>query len=220
MENTQRNFLTFDDLIKNILESENEDDFIEKIEKTMKEKEKRNNECNPYQHKEHKEHNCNCKHNENEFEKQENLKKINLVPKKENVGNKNNLQDKNLNENKKYTFKTNIYHYNDEIEILSELPGIDVNNISIEITEDKLTIDVKTGYKAQFNEDRIEDIICVQKESNDFLYCGGEGLAKKIFTIKNIEKMKVTATYKNGLLSIHLKNLQPQPKNKIKIQII
>lgn len=190
MENMQRNFLTFDDLIKNILESENEDDFIEKIEKTMKEKEKRDNECNHYQHKEHKEHNCNCKHNENEFEKQEN-----------------------------YTFKTNIYKYNEEIEIVSELPGINIDNIEIEIIEDMLTILVKTGYKAQFNEDKIENVLCIKKESNDFLYCGEERLVKKSFNIKNVEKMEVFASYKNGLLSIHLVKPQPQLKEKIKVQI-
>ena len=94
----------------------------------------------------------------------------------------------------------------DKLCIKADLPGIGPDNISIEVDEDVLTIEIT-----------IENDGDVQLENRLIQERRGESTRRRITLPYPIEREKVTSTYKYGVLSIDLPRVKKTAARKIPI---
>lgn len=103
-------------------------------------------------------------------------------------------------------FRTDIKETDNEYIILAELPGVNKDDINIELYENYITI------TASNNE-------IIEEEKNNYIRRERRcGKFQRSFTISNVDSDKIQANYENGILEIKLPKMS-KTKNVKKIDI-
>lgn len=89
-------------------------------------------------------------------------------------------------------FKTDIKESDDEYIVLAELPGVNKDDINIELDENYMTI---TASNNEIVEEEKDNYIRRERRCGKF---------QRIFDISNIDSDKIKAKYENGILEIKL----------------
>ena len=99
--------------------------------------------------------------------------------------------------------KVNVYEYDDKIGIVAEIPGLDKKNVSVEVEEDVLII---SGDKHGFDSDGGK---CITRELKQSAFTRSFNLGEYL------DGENVSATFKDGMLSISVPKVEPEePKKK------
>ena len=103
--------------------------------------------------------------------------------------------------------KVNVYEYDDKISIVAEIPGLDKKNVSVEVEEDVLII---SGDKHGFDSDGGK---CITRELKQSAF-------KRSFNLgEYLDGTKVSAKFKDGMLSISIPKKEPEQPKKHSIKI-
>ena len=99
--------------------------------------------------------------------------------------------------------KVNVYEYDDKIGIVAEIPGLDKKNVSVDVEDQVLTI---SGDKHGFDDSGGK---CITRELKQSSF-------KRSFNLgEHLDGEDVTASFKDGLLSIAIPKKEPEkPKKK------
>ena len=99
--------------------------------------------------------------------------------------------------------KVNIYEYDDKIGIVAEIPGLDKKNVSVEVEDSVLII---SGDKHGFDDSGGK---CITRELKQSSF-------KRSFNLgEYLDGKNVSASFKDGMLSISIPKKEPeQPKRK------
>ncbi|MBY0316947.1 MAG: Hsp20/alpha crystallin family protein [Bdellovibrionales bacterium] len=91
-----------------------------------------------------------------------------------------------------------------------DLPGLKEGEFSVKIQENRLTLSGERKKEVK-----------PESEKNSYVYYGREfGKFNKVFTLpKTVDKSKVTAEYKDGVLTIALPKQEPEAENVIDVKI-
>lgn len=103
--------------------------------------------------------------------------------------------------------KVDIKENEKEFIVEAELPGVNKDDIGVELTEDMLTVSVTKN--EQINE---ENEKYVRRERR-------YGSMARSFHVSNIESEKINAKFENGILSINLPKKAAETKKGSRIQI-
>ncbi|UZQ85671.1 Hsp20/alpha crystallin family protein [Thermoclostridium stercorarium] len=104
-------------------------------------------------------------------------------------------------------FKADIRETDKEWIIDAELPGVDKNNINIEVDDGYLTISVEQN--EEINEER-ENYVRRERSYGSF---------RRSFFLNNVKEDDIKAVYKNGILTVTLPKAKPDNKRKIQIDV-
>ncbi|MCM8785163.1 MAG: Hsp20/alpha crystallin family protein [Candidatus Omnitrophica bacterium] len=105
-------------------------------------------------------------------------------------------------------FDVDIYEEGDNIILKAELPGMNKENISVSLTEDTITISAK-----KTEEKKVEKDTYFRKEIRS-------GSFTRSFTLPcSVDREKVKASYKNGVLEIVLPKSEKEKEKEIKIEV-
>ena len=103
--------------------------------------------------------------------------------------------------------KVNVYEYDDKIGIVAEIPGLDKKNVSVEVEEDVLII---SGDKHGFDDSGGK---CITRELKQSSF-------KRSFNLgEHLDGDNVSASFKDGLLSISIPKIEPEEPKKHSIKI-
>ena len=99
--------------------------------------------------------------------------------------------------------KVNVYEHDDKISIVAEIPGLDKKNVSVDVEDQVLTI---SGDKHGFDDSGTK---CITRELKQSSF-------KRSFNLgEHLDGEDVTASFKDGLLSIAIPKKEPEkPKKK------
>jgi HSP20 family protein len=89
----------------------------------------------------------------------------------------------------------------------AELPGVNKENVNIEIEDGRLTISVNQDEQV---EDKQENFIRHERRSSSLC---------RSFDLDNIDSEKISAKMENGVLSLRLPKLEPEKQKSRKIDI-
>ncbi|SHI75367.1 Hsp20/alpha crystallin family protein [Lutispora thermophila] len=89
----------------------------------------------------------------------------------------------------------------------ADLPGVNKENINIELDNDRLTIAVERN-----EEINVEKENYIRRERRSGSFC-------RSFYVENVIEDKVTAKFENGVLTIVLPKKEPTPKKRNRIEI-
>ena len=103
--------------------------------------------------------------------------------------------------------KVNVYEYDDKIGIVAEIPGLDKKNVSVEVEEDVLII---SGDKHGFDSDGGK---CITRELKQSAFTRSFNLGEYL------DGTKVSAKFKDGMLSISIPKKEPEQPKKHSIKI-
>ena len=99
--------------------------------------------------------------------------------------------------------KVNVYEYDDKIGIVAEIPGLDKKNVSVEVEDQVLII---SGDKHGFDSDGGK---CITRELKQSAFTRSFNLGEYL------DGENVSATFKDGMLSISVPKIEPEkPKKK------
>ena len=105
-------------------------------------------------------------------------------------------------------FRTDIEDKGDRFILTSELPGYEKDDISIDVSEDMLTIKAENhSEKTEEDENRY-----VRKERRGGFLC-------RSFNVSGIDTDGIYAEYKNGILTLELPKITPERPDVKKIEI-
>ena len=103
--------------------------------------------------------------------------------------------------------KVNVYEYDDKIGIVAEIPGLDKKNVTVDVEEDVLII---SGDKHGFDSDGGK---CITRELKQSAF-------KRSFNLgEYLDGTKVSAIFKDGMLSISIPKIEPTQPKKHSIKI-
>ena len=105
------------------------------------------------------------------------------------------------------SFKTDVKETDEEYIIESELPGLEKDDINIEITDDYLTISAQN--EEEF-EDENENYIRRERRTGSF---------QRVFQIDNVKEEEIDAKYENGILEVVLPKKEKKTPEKKTIDI-
>ena len=99
--------------------------------------------------------------------------------------------------------KVNIYEYDDKVGIVAEIPGLDKKNVTVDVEDGVLTI---SGDKHGFDTDGGK---CITRELKQSSF-------KRSFTLgEHLSGEDVSASFKDGMLSVSIPKVTPEkPKKK------
>ena len=103
--------------------------------------------------------------------------------------------------------KVNVYEYDDKIGIVAEIPGLDKKNVSVEVEEDVLII---SGDKHGFDSDGGK---CITRELKQSAFTRSFNLGEYL------DGTKVSAKFKDGMLSISIPKREPEQPKKHSVKI-
>ena len=103
--------------------------------------------------------------------------------------------------------KVNVYEYDDKIGIVAELPGLDKKNVTVDVEEDVLII---SGDKHGFDDSRGK---CITRELKQSAFTRSFNLGEYL------DGKNVSATFKDGMLSISIPKKEPEQPKKHSIKI-
>ena len=103
--------------------------------------------------------------------------------------------------------KVNVYEYDDKIGIVAEIPGLDKKNVSVDVEDEILTI---SGDKHGFDDSGGK---CITRELKQSSF-------KRSFNLgEYLDGKNVSATFKDGMLSISIPKKEPEQPKKHSIKI-
>ena len=103
--------------------------------------------------------------------------------------------------------KVNVYEYDDHIGIVAEIPGLDKNNVAVDVEDGVMTI---SGDKHGFDHDGGK---CITRELKQSSF-------KRSFNLgDHLDGDKVSASFKDGMLSISIPKKEPEQPKKTFIKI-
>ena len=103
--------------------------------------------------------------------------------------------------------KVNVYEYDDKIGIVAEIPGLDKKNVTVDVEEDVLII---SGDKHGFDSDGGK---CITRELKQSAF-------KRSFNLgEYLDGKNVSATFKEGMVSIAIPKKEPEQPKKHSIKI-
>ena len=103
--------------------------------------------------------------------------------------------------------KVNVYEYDDKIGIVAEIPGLDKKNVTVDVEEDVLII---SGDKHGFDSDGGK---CITRELKQSAF-------KRSFNLgEYLDGTKVSAQFKDGMLTISNPKKEPEQPKKHSIKI-
>ena len=103
--------------------------------------------------------------------------------------------------------KVNVYEYDDKIGIVAEIPGLDKKNVTVDVEEDVLII---SGDKHGFDSDGGK---CITRELKQSAF-------KRSFNLgEYLDGTKVSAQFKDGMLSISIPKKEPEKPKKTFVKI-
>ena len=103
--------------------------------------------------------------------------------------------------------KVNVYEYDDKIGIVAEIPGLDKKNVTVEVEEDVLII---SGDKHGFDSDGGK---CITRELKQSAFTRSFNLGEYL------DGTKVSAKFKDGMLSISIPKKEPEQPKKHSVKI-
>ena len=103
--------------------------------------------------------------------------------------------------------KVNIYEYDDKIGIVAEIPGLDKKNVSVEVEDQVLII---SGDKHGFDSDGGK---CITRELKQSAFTRSFNLGEYL------DGENVSATFKDGMLSISVPKKEPEKPKKTSVKI-
>ena len=103
--------------------------------------------------------------------------------------------------------KVNVYEYDDKIGIVAEIPGLDKKNVTVEVEEDVLII---SGDKHGFDSDGGK---CITRELKQSAFTRSFNLGEYL------DGGNVSATFKDGMLSISIPKKEPEKPKKTFVKI-
>ena len=103
--------------------------------------------------------------------------------------------------------KVNVYEYDDSIGIVAEIPGLDKSNVSVDVEEQVLTI---SGDKHGFDSDGGK---CITRELKQSAFTRSFNLGEYL------DGTKVSAKFKDGMLSISVPKIEPEQPKKHSVKI-
>ena len=101
----------------------------------------------------------------------------------------------------------NVYEYDDTIGIVAEIPGLDKKNVSVEVEDQVLTI---SGDKHGFDDSGCK---CITRELKQSAFTRSFNLGEYL------DGTKVSAKFKDGMLSISIPKKEPEQPKKHSIKI-
>ncbi|MGM0411500.1 MAG: Hsp20/alpha crystallin family protein [Bacillota bacterium] len=105
------------------------------------------------------------------------------------------------------SFKTDVKETDEEYIIESELPGLNKEDINIEMTDDYLTISAQNEEKV---EDEGENYIRRERRTGSY---------QRVFRIDNVKDDEIKANYDNGILTLTLPKKEKTKPEKRTIDI-
>ena len=103
--------------------------------------------------------------------------------------------------------KVNVYEYDDKVGIVAEIPGLDKQNVTVDVEDGVLTI---SGDKHGFDTDGGK---CITRELKQSAF-------KRSFNLgEHLDGANVGATFKDGLLSISVPKKEPEQPKKHSVKI-
>ena len=103
--------------------------------------------------------------------------------------------------------KVNVYEYDDKIGIVAEIPGLDKKNVSVEVEDQVLII---SGDKHGFDSDGGK---CITRELKQSAF-------KRSFNLgEYLDGKNISATFKDGMLSISIPKKEPEQPKKHSVKI-
>ena len=105
--------------------------------------------------------------------------------------------------------KVNVYEYDDKIGIVAEIPGLDKKNVSVEVEEDVLII---SGDKHPDGFDT-RGGKCITRELKQSAFTRSFNLGEYL------DGDNVSATFKDGMLSISVPKIEPEKPKKTFVKI-
>jgi len=103
--------------------------------------------------------------------------------------------------------KVNVYEHDDKISIVAEIPGLDKKNVSVEVEDQVLTI---AGDKHGFDDSGVK---CITRELKQSSF-------KRSFNLgEHLDGDDVSASFKDGLLSISIPKIEPEKPKKTFVKI-
>ena len=103
--------------------------------------------------------------------------------------------------------KVNVYEYDDKIGIVAEIPGLDKKNVTVEVEDQVLTI---SGDKHGFDSDGGK---CITRELKQSAFTRSFNLGEYL------DGSKVSAKFKDGMLSISIPKKEPEQPKKHSVKI-
>ena len=103
--------------------------------------------------------------------------------------------------------KVNVYEYDDKIGIVAEIPGLDKKNVSVEVEDQVLII---SGDKHGFDSDGGR---CLTRELKQSAFTRSFNLGEYL------DGTKVSAKFKDGMLSISIPKREPEQPKKHSVKI-
>ena len=103
--------------------------------------------------------------------------------------------------------KVNVYEYDDKISIVAEIPGLDKKNVTVDVEEDVLII---SGDKHGFDSDGGK---CITRELKQSAFTRSFNLGEYL------DGTKVSAKFKDGMLSISIPKKEPEQPKKHSVKI-
>ena len=103
--------------------------------------------------------------------------------------------------------KVNVYEYDDKVGIVAEIPGLDKKNVTVDVEDSVLTI---SGDKHGFDSDGGK---CITRELKQSAF-------KRSFNLgEHLDGDNVSATFKDGMLSISVPKVEPEKPKKTFVKI-
>jgi len=102
--------------------------------------------------------------------------------------------------------KVDISETEKEIKVRAEVPGIDPDNVSIEVTEDTLSI---SGTVEKSSEEKEENYYRTERSQGRF--------SREFMLPSKIDANSVNAEAKNGVISVTLPKIPSEQKRKVQI---
>ena len=103
--------------------------------------------------------------------------------------------------------KVNVYEYDDKIGIVAEIPGLDKKNVSVEVEDQVLII---SGDKHGFDDSGGK---CITRELKQSAF-------KRSFNLgEYLDGKNVSASFKDGMLSISVPKIEPEKPKKTFVKI-
>ena len=104
--------------------------------------------------------------------------------------------------------KVNVYEYDDKIGIIAEIPGLMKSNVSVDVEDQVLTI---SGDKHGVED--TDGVKCITRELKQSAF-------KRSFNLgEHLDGDNVSASFKDGLLSISIPKIEPEEPKKHYIKI-
>jgi HSP20 family protein len=107
-----------------------------------------------------------------------------------------------------WTPRVNVEEHEDRFEITADLPGMEKENINIEVQDNVLTIKGERKYEKE------------EKEAEYHICERSYGTFQRAFTLpENVKTDDIDAEYKDGVLKLALPKIEPAKPKEIKVKV-